>query len=177
MRKRSITERVDREDRKGKGQSEEEREDCRYATCLVVQAQTTFTLDLQCIQRVQTGFINPLSTTPRTCIPDIYAFPTSCFLDVQPEATRLYTCNRSLARRHCYFFFFFFLFSFFISSLFCFFYLYFFCFLVSFIVCFFYPYSHHLLLLLFSSLFTFLHNQRWILPLLRSICAFLSHEL
>lgn len=88
---------------RGKGQKEGKREDCRrYATCLVVQAWTTFTLDLQCIQRVQTGFINPLDHSPRTCTPDICVFPTSCFLDVQLEATRLYTCNRSLARCHCY---------------------------------------------------------------------------
>ena len=66
---------------KGKGQMVgKKREDCRrYATCLVVQASTTFTLDLQRIQRVQTGFINPLDHSPRTCTPDICVFPTSCF--------------------------------------------------------------------------------------------------
>lgn len=72
------------EEERIEGWKESEKASCRYATCLVVQAQATFTLYLQCIQRAQTGFINPIDYSVNV-YPRIYAL----FLRVTPSMFNL----------------------------------------------------------------------------------------
>lgn len=84
MRKRS-NERTVWMEGEGREQGDGRKRESSTDTQLVSWYRHTFTLYLQCIQRAQTSFINPVERVSS----DIRAFPTSYSFDVQPEAARL----------------------------------------------------------------------------------------